>query len=281
MTQHLRVSVCLCIAAGLSVAHLPVIGAGAQQHPNISIGGTDASSNAAGAQARWQDGERFSGLFVGGGTIESVTHGALLDGPSALLLTVVDPGAGAELQTYAWTPRVEQAMKGAEMTDASAAGDIARALLQEAAIRFEGMLHTERGESSHTPVARMFAPTPPPSRSDVRRGAGSTQSGLPAFNIDSRAGIVQAGWLEGNRRYGVLAHGRWQMTGPARLSSGSRGDWLVAFELDLRSGRLSLVQAVHRPAGIDAGHAVDGVSRPLDESASAWVQRALAWVDRF
>src|SRR6185436_6699967 len=105
----------------LSVVGVCIVTAVSQLHQNISIGGTDTSSNAAGLQARWDDGGSFAGVFVGGGTLDAVASGRLPEGPAGLLLAVAEVRPDAGLMTYLWTPRVEQTIRGTEALPGSVA----------------------------------------------------------------------------------------------------------------------------------------------------------------
>ena len=287
MTRDLLVVVGACAAAAAMAAHPVANHAAGQAHANISIDGVDASSNDAGVQARWTDDGSHAGVFIGGATLDDAARGNLPEGRAALVLAVAEHGPGGRLLTYLWTPRVERTTRGTDVQvpdDDSGAG---RALLRKAAVRFsdirpiQPLSHARAPRASKPAGAAAVQPTPTPDRGSKRsRGSGSTQAGLPALSMDSGARVIQAGWLDGTRRYGVFARGRWRMAAGASLMSDQPDDWLVAFELDHATGRIALLRAVQGHGGVEIGYEVNGNARTFDRASSAWAVRALEWLDR-
>jgi hypothetical protein len=246
--------------------------------------GADVSRNTTGLQARWEDGDSHAGLFLGGAaTFDDLARGARPDGPSAFVLAVAERGLDDRLMTYLWTPRVEQVLRDTNVLPPSAAADAVRDLFRKAAARFSGLPQVlpPDGSGSQRPggTPRALMPRPGSPRKGSR-GTGSTQRGLPALSQDSTAAVIQAGWLEDGRRYGVLARGLWRVGRRADLVSDQSDSWLVAFEVDNATGSVTLLQAIRGDQDVDIGYYLDGQARDLTRPSRAWAARLIVRAQR-
>lgn len=246
--------------------------------------GADVSRNATGLQARWEDGGSHAGLFLGGAaTFHDLARGARPEGPSAFVLAAAEGGPDHRLMTYLWTPRVEQVLRDTHVLPPSAAMDAVRDLFRKAAARFSGaspVLPSDRAGSQRpggTPPALTPRPSSPRKGS---RGVGSTQWGLPALSKDSTSAVIQAGWLEDGRRYGVLARGPWRVARRADLVSDQSESWLVAFEVDNATGSVTLLQAIRGDQDVEIGYYVDGQPREFTRAGREWAARLLVHAQR-
>ncbi|NOT08141.1 MAG: hypothetical protein HOP28_08040, partial [Gemmatimonadales bacterium] len=199
----------VCLGAGAAtLAPRPAAVAGSPESTlNVSSGGPEISSNAAGVQARWVTNGRHVGIFING----PVDLKRLLDreSPSGAGSLVVLEEWGAGVRAYRWP-------------DGGRAPEWVRGVLRTAADQLANL-------PRHSGKGRPLAPTPGASPS--ARRPGSSLTGLPAFSSDPGAGVVQAGWIEEGRRYGIFARGRWSVSGGG-VESGDRPAWLHAFRYD-------------------------------------------------
>lgn len=265
----------------------PIAHGAAQTSMGASRGadGYDVSRNATGLQARWEDGGSQAGLFLGGSaTFHELARGARPEGPSAFVLAVAEGDPDHHLMTYLWTPRVELILRDTHVLPPSAAMDAVRDLFRKAAARFSRaspVLPPDRRATSQRPGDTPPALTPRPSSPRKgSRGVGSTQWGLPALSKDSTSAVIQAGWLEDGRRYGVLARGPWRVARPADLVSDQSESWLVAFEVDNATGSVSLLQAIRGDQDVEIGYYVDGQSREFTRPGREWAARLLVHAQR-
>ena len=223
----------------------PQFGVSGASTMNISNGGPEISSNAAGLQARWVIKGRHTGLFITGmvNLDDVLTNRAGSEAGSLVIAQESDRG----LLTYAWP-------------NADAPPPWVREALRVAPSQLRGL--PEHGGGGQ-PAPRAETPRPP-------RVAGSVLSGTPALSDDPSADVVQAGWVDDHRRVGVFMRGRWTVIA-GRPVSDDASAWLDAFVWD--SGRLTRL-TITRPRG-------DVESRMLRENQAAVVDdAALLWAAR-
>jgi hypothetical protein len=116
-------------------------------------------------------------------------------------------------------------------------------------------------------------PPAPRARRDRARVAGSTLVGAPALSTDPTSQVVQAGWVEGGRRYGVFLRGRWRSDNGRPATDDPRG-WLDAFSYDASSGVVTRMTFQRTPAGpLDIRRLAGGTDAPVDAAALAWASR--------
>jgi hypothetical protein len=222
------------------LAALPVSLPGVTQAVNRSRGGADLSRTSAGVQARWQEGAVHSGIFMGGAaTLDQLGNGRRPSGAAALIVAVGERAFDAKRLTYVWTPHGAVALRDLEPRALPEAEAPLRDVLRRGAARFAGMLPA----GYDTAASDRRAPTPPASaRGAAPRGAGSMLAGLPAVSRDGGANVVQAGWIDGRIRYGVLARGPWSLDDEGELDPGAGADWIVVFRFDIGTERAALFE---------------------------------------
>lgn len=218
---------------------------------NISSGGPEISSNAAGLQARWVVDGRHTGMFITGVVdLDDVLAGLTASDAGSF---VIAQESDDRLLTYEW-PNAAPPPAWVRESLRLASGQLRR-------------LQPLEGRETPTPSS---APEPP-------RFPGSTLFGTPARSDDPTARVIQAGWIDNQRRVGVFMRGRWSaMRG--RPVSDDRVAWLDAFVWD--AGRLTRI-TISRSARGDLETRMVRDNRPalVDDAALAWAARLVDHVN--
>lgn len=218
---------------------------------NISSGGPEISSNAAGLQARWVVDGRHTGMFITGVVdLDDVLAGLTSSDAGSF---VIAQESDDHLLTYEW-PNAAPPPAWVRESLRLASGQLRR-------------LQPLGGQE--TPTASS-APEPP-------RFPGSTLFGTPARSDDPTARVIQAGWIESQRRVGVFMRGRWNSV-RGRPVTDERVAWLDAFVWD--AGRLTRI-TISRSARGDLETRMVRDNRPalVDEAALAWAARLVDHVN--
>lgn len=217
---------------------------------NISSGGPEISSNAAGLQARWVVNGRHTGMFITGVVdLDDVLAGrSPADGGSFVIAQESDDG----LLTYA-------------SPNAGPAPVWVRESLRLASRQLRDL--PSHGEGQPTPAAAPRAPRLP----------GAMLVGTPARSDDPTARVLQAGWVENRRRFGVFMRGRWSTSG-GRPRSSDAVAWLDAFVWDAgKLTRLTITRSSR--ADVETRLVRDNQPSVADVAAFAWAARIVDHVN--
>ena len=207
---------------------------------NLSDGGPEVSTNAAGLQARWVSGGRHGGLFVTG----EVDLARVLGDPAAAGpgLLVVAEESEEGLRSYQWP--------GSGPPPAWV-----RRALGLARIQLGRLVQPSETEAPSAP-----------------RLPGSVLVGTPARSEDVGARVIQAGWIEGGSRYGMFRRGGWRVEAGRPVAG--PGAWLDVFRFDPVTG---VVERVTIPETSGPPTATrNGVSVMPDGHTWRWVTAALS-----
>ena len=95
-----------------------------------------------------------------------------------------------------------------------------------------------------------------------------------------RRRVIQAGWLDGDARYGLAVRGTWSAAGHA-LSSNDGRAWLVLFAYDRRHQTVRRLQIRRDERGrLSEEEFIDGRPTPIDEASRSWVLSSLRTLRR-
>ena len=221
---------------------------------NISTGSPEISSNAAGLQARWVVNGRHTGMFITGMVdLDDVLAGVSLSDGGSL---VIAQETGDGLVTYEWPN-----------------GGSPPAWVRESLRLASGQLRRL------APLQDRDQTTPRAVVTSTERLPGSMLFGTTARSDDPAARVIQAGWVENERRFGVFMRGRWE-TAAGRLTSDDAIAWVDAFVWDARGAELTRVTITRSPRGELQTRSLRGnqVAVP-DADMLAWAARLVDHVN--
>jgi beta-lactamase regulating signal transducer with metallopeptidase domain len=248
-TSALQIALACALGSMASLPAAIVLPTTAQAAPhangpalNLSDGGPEISSNDAGLQARWVEGGRHHAMFLSGGVDLSQVASGQVRGTGGLVL-VQENDVGIDV--YEWSP--------------------AHAV----------PLPTDARRSLATGARQLSALS-----GRRTRFPGSSLSGLPAWSDDPVAHVIQAGWLDGGLRFGLVLRGAWQVAGDRLLSNDPAG-WLVLFAYDPRQLTSRRVQMARDGNGrLHEALFIDGAPAPVDDGSGQWALSALRVLSR-